>query len=374
MKTRENNIEAFFALLRAGLWETEVQLSMFGNIDFSEVCRIADEQSVVGVVAAGLEHIHDIKFPKDISFSFAGTAIQLEHRNMAMNTFLTKLYDQLQKMGIYSILVKGQGIAQCYERPLWRSAGDIDLLLNAEDYEKAKQWLLTVGKVCEDENDYKRHIEFLVGSWDIELHGSLRSELWGGIDRVIDEVQNDVFFSGSVRSWQNGNTTIFLPAPDNDVIFVFTHILQHFFRGGIGLRQICDWCRLLWTYREKIDKKLLEKRLKKMGVMTEWRTFAAMAVGWLGMPVEAMPLYLEKRKYVHKAKRLCDIIMASGNFGYNRDLSYKAKKSFFVRMVISLYYRTYDFIKQAMIFPMDACRAYLGIWKTGLGVVSKRIN
>ena len=104
-----------------------------------------------------------------------------------------------------------------------------------------------------------------------------------------------------MRSWMNGKTLVFLPSADNDVIIVFTHILAHFFYGGIGLRQVCDWCRLLWTYRDIIDRKLLEKRLWRMGVMTEWESFAALAVDYLGMPVEAMPFYYDSHKWSRKA-------------------------------------------------------------------------
>lgn len=54
----------------------------------------------------------------------------IEQRNKGMNIFISELIDKLQKEDIYAILVKGQGIAQCYEKPLWRSSGDIDLLLS----------------------------------------------------------------------------------------------------------------------------------------------------------------------------------------------------------------------------------------------------
>lgn len=40
--------DAFFALVRAGLWEREVQLLPYGEIDFSAVQSVAEEQSVVG--------------------------------------------------------------------------------------------------------------------------------------------------------------------------------------------------------------------------------------------------------------------------------------------------------------------------------------
>ena len=78
---------------------------------------------------------------------------------------------------------------------------------------------------------------------------------------------------------------------NEDALVVFTHFIKHFYKGGLGARQICDWCRLLWTYKETIDLGLLEIRLKTMGLMTEWKAFAAYAVDYLGMPSEAMPLY-----------------------------------------------------------------------------------
>ena len=47
---KDNTIEAFFALVRAGLWETEVQLASYGEVDYECILRIAREQSVVGLI------------------------------------------------------------------------------------------------------------------------------------------------------------------------------------------------------------------------------------------------------------------------------------------------------------------------------------
>ena len=369
---QSNNIDVFFALVSAGLWEKEVLLSSFGEISFDEVYRIAEEQSVVGLATAGIEHAIDIKIPQEIVLYFVGNALQIELHNKAMNAFVEDLYGRMQTIGLYSILMKGQGIAQCYERPLWRTAGDIDLLLNGDSYEQAKKWFRSFSQVDEDENVFRKRLNLTVDSWDVELHGTMRGELGGRIDRLIDEVQKDIFYGGNVRSWHNGKTTVFLPSLNGDVIFVFTHILQHFFRGGIGLRQICDWCRLLWTYKDSLDRGLLESRIKKAGIMSEWKAFAAFAVDYLGMPVETMPMYSSDKKWSRKAEKICSYVMDVGNFGHNRDMSYKSQSLFFKRMMISLKYRTSDFAKQVMVFPLDAVRAYWYIWGTGLKVVAKR--
>lgn len=374
MNKRESIVDAFLALVRAGLWEKEVRISELGNKDYDEIYRLSEEQSIIGLVAAGFEYASDVRVPQSVALSFAGAVMQLEQRNIAMNSFVEKLYGKLQKNRIYSILVKGQGIAQCYERPLWRVAGDVDLLLNGGDYNKTKDTIQLFGQLCIEENPYRKRVEFSIDGFNVELHGTMRGEIGRRIDTIIDDVQNDIFYGGNVRSWINGNTTIFLPSPDNDVIFVFTHILQHFFRGGIGLRQICDWCRLLWTYRETLDLKLLEKRLKKMGIMSEWHAFAALAVDKLGMPVDAMPFYSPAVKWKRKSRRICDYIIEVGNFGFNRDLSYKSKLPFLMRMIKSLYLRTEDFIKQVRIFPMDSVLAFFYVWKTGFNVVGRKLR
>ncbi len=90
---------------------------------------------------AGLEHVIDTKAPQEISLSLVGEALQLEQRNKSMNKFVADLVVKMRSVDIYAILVKGQGITQCYERPLWRACGDIDLLLSDSNYHKAVDFL-----------------------------------------------------------------------------------------------------------------------------------------------------------------------------------------------------------------------------------------
>ena len=307
------NTNAFLSLVRAGLWETYVQLLPFGNVDYEEIMRLAEEQSVVGLVTAGLEHVQDVKVPQADLLQLIGQSLQFEQRNKAMNQFIADIVDKMCLEGIYTLLVKGQGIAQCYERPLWRASGDVDFLLSESNYEKAKGFLLPLASDHKPDERYSKHLGMNIDQWYVEIHGTLRTGLSSRIDREVDAVQRDVFYGGNVRSWMNGKTMVFLPSPDNDVFFVFTHFIKHFYKEGMNLRQICDWCRLLWTFREKIDVTLLEKRLKKAGLIGEWKGFASLAVDYLGMPVDAMPFYDER--YKDKGTQLVEFILKgySGN-------------------------------------------------------------
>ena len=136
---------------------------------------------------------------------------------------------------------------------------------------------------------------------------------------------NAAFCEGKVRSWSNGGTQVFLLNADEDVVYVFTHMLQHFFKEGLGLRQVCDWCRLLYRYRSELDLRLLESRIRRMGLLSEWKAFGAFAVEYLGMPVESMSFYSDEQKWKKKADKICAFILEVGNMGHNRDMSYFEK-------------------------------------------------
>lgn len=376
MNNTEKTFNAFFALLRAGLWEKEVRHEPFGVVDFEALLQLAEEQSVVGLIAAGIEHIADTKPQKKDVLQFIGRTVQLEQRNQAMNYFIGVLVEKMREAGITVLMVKGQGVAQCYERPLWRSCGDVDFLLDVENFGKALEYLTPLAQHVDREESYSRHIGMTIDPWIVELHGSLRCGLSPKMDKVIDELQAESCGNGNVRIWKDGGTEVQLPGVNNDILFIFTHFLKHFYKGGIGLKQICDWCRLLWTYRDSIDVALLEQRLRKMGLMSEWKVFGAFAVEYLGMPLEAMPLLNENddsagssqvnEKLRRKAERICSFVMEVGNLGHNRDTSYYSKYPFLVRKAISMGWRICDLFRHARIFPLDSIRFFPKLMFDGL--------
>lgn len=360
----DRTIEVFLALVRAGLWEKEIHLSPSEKIDWNIIYRLSEEQSVSGLVLAGIER-SDVKPPQKLLLQWIGKVQLIEQRNKAMNAYVSHLIEQLRGNDIYALLVKGQGIAQCYERPQWRASGDVDLLLSEDNYNKAKSFLLQQANSHEEEAIQARHLAMTIDSWVVELHGTLRSCYFKKMDRTIDEVQNDVFYSGDVRSWQNGQTQVFLPSYNSDVFFVFTHIIKHFFREGVGLRQICDWCRLLWTGKESLNVDLLQQRIKSSGIMSEWKAFASFAVNYLGMPIESMPLYSSERKWLRKARRINAYILSVGNFGHNRD-NINKESNYLVRKIKAFERRIRDAVNHFMIFPFDTITVFNMVLQLGI--------
>lgn len=370
---KDHNIQAFFALLQAGLWGGgNPDMRIDGTTDWEEVYRLATEQSVLGLILAGLEH-SDVKPPQMLLLQWIGEVQIIEKRNKEMNGFIAELIEKLRKNDIYALLVKGQGVAQCYEKPLWRVYGDVDLLLDDENYQKAKELLIPLSEVTESEDVAKKHLALKINVFEVELHGKMPFGISCRADDVVDEMLEDSLLKGRVSKWSVDETDVLLPNPDNHIVIVFTHFLRHFFIEGVGLRQICDWCRLLYSYRDSLNYELLESRIKAMGLMSEWKAFGALAIEYLGFPKDSMPLLkvnvdLNARSAMplglsknlkKKADRILELVLESGNFGHNKDLSYRTRYSGITYKIVAAWRRLKDFASLIPVFPLDAPRFYL---------------
>lgn len=375
MAFKYRSIETFFLLVKAGLFgRTEnIEGSLLDGVDWAEVYQLAKEQSMRGIVAEGIEAIraewsktHDTPFmPREWVLKFARIALLQEQRNLKMNKFVAVLINRLREKDIYALLLKGQGVAQCYKNPLRRACGDVDLLLSEEDYQKAKNHLLPFASFSKEGNKYKKEVAIKISQWVVELHGSLRCGFSSRIDKELDKVYHDTFNDRNVRSWMNGTVEVFMLGEEDEVFYVFAHLLNHFYKSGVGIRQICDWCRLLWTFRDSLDLSALEARLKKMKLMSEWRSFGMFAVEFLGMPEEAMPFYCEDERWRGKARKILAFVLKTGNMGNNRRGEVKTY-SYLSRKINSSGQRICDLANHFTIFPLNTLRFLPKIFLNGL--------
>ena len=376
MAFNNNTIESFFLLVRAGLFGRTDGIEDFqpDGVDWEEVYRLADEQSVVGLVADGIDLIR-VEFskthpdtplvPEDWSLRFVTVILQQEQCNLGMNRFVEQLIGRLQRRNVYAILLKGQGLAQCYPNPLRRAYGDVDLLLREEDYQKALDFLLPFSSMSMIENEHKKDFALMIDNWLIELHGSLRCGFSSRIDRELDKIYHDSIDGENVRFWMNGKVQVPLLGKEDDVFYVFVHFLNHFYKGGVGIRQICDWCRLLWTFRDSLDLIAVESQLKRMKLMSEWRAFGMFAVEYLGMPEEGMPFFSKDEKWKRKARQILAFILKTGNMGNNRKGEFGVDP-YLKRKVKSFGQRLKDLTNHFAIFPLDTLRFFPSIFMNGL--------
>ena len=316
----------FLQLIKVGLWGERhlpslIEAVQKGGFVWEDVIDLAQQQASVGVVVDALTKLpQELKPSKVIYFNIVALVSDIEKENQKMNDFAPVLMGKLKGKGIDSLLLKGQGVALCYPKPLHRQSGDIDLLIPDEaQFMKAGKLMKLISDSWDwDENS--QHAEFEAMGFVIELHGKYGFTICPKTTRNLlawnekrlsfvkdsEEVKDDAHAKRSV----NG---LILPSIQFDAVFIFAHMLNHFMTGGVGLRQISDWMMLMNTYAEKIDLAMLEEDLRFLGMTKFWKAFASLAVVLLGFPKGKMPLY--DAQYDKKVAVLMDAIFKTGNFG-----------------------------------------------------------
>lgn len=308
----------FFSLLRSGMYGTPIPESELpGSIDWEAIIALAKKHVVLGIIIESVRFLPERLRPSGpIAAGMNRFALGLIQTNIILDRTVARLVEFFKQHGIDGVLLKGAGVARYYREPQMRQSGDIDFYVGKTVYKKAVA--LCREKLSEDndaDSETEKHFDFHMDGVLIELH-RLASRIYSPSRNkrfqrwTVEELEH----SPDRRVLTVGDTDIALPSYDFDAIFIFYHAWAHFIKGGIGLRQLCDWAMIFHTHSADIDAERLKENLARFGLTTGWKLFACIAVRYLGVSGDKIPLY--DPSYDKKSEKILAEILAGGNFGY----------------------------------------------------------
>ena len=361
----------FFALLRSGLWnEVPERASFAGGVDWEDLYRLSFAQTVVPLLTDGINRLPQEFLPMDRPERldpFLADLMATAKRNRTLDAFIPKLFHALD--GIPTVLVKGQSLAQDYPDPERRQPGDIDLLLLPSSYEAAKAVLLPKATKVLEEEGAIWHQGMRFHSVEVEIHGSISTLMSRKLDRKLAALLEEQFQAGSFPTVSIGGVDIPVPEAGFNAVYIFVHMLQHYWSGGVGLRQLIDWMTFVSVHKREIHPVILEKRLEDLGLLHVWKVFTGFAQEYLGCPEEKMPLAAAPD--AGKDARIWRYIRRCGNFGKNVDRTRK-EESYLVRKIHSFWRLVVaDRLRHFPIFPKESIRFFLGAFGYGLQRLAK---
>ena len=360
----------FFALLRSGLWnEVPERASFAGGADWEALHDLAFRQTVVPLVTDGINRLPKELLPAEPERldPFLGDLMATSNRNRVLDAFIPKLFDALA--GIPVVLVKGQALAQDYPDPERRQPGDIDLLLLPSSYEAAKDILLPKSTTVLDEEKEIWHQGMRFRSVEVEIHGSISTLMSRKLDRKLAALLEEQFDGRPFPAVSIGGAEIPVPDADFNAVYIFVHFLQHYWSGGVGLRQLVDWMTFVSVHKRDIHPVVLEVRLRDLGLLRLWKVFTGFAQEYLGCPVEKLPLAAAPD--TAKNARIWRYIRRSGNFGKNVDRTRK-EEAYLVRKIHSLWRLVIaDRLRHFPVFPKESVRFFMGAFGYGLQRLAK---
>ena len=359
----------FLSLLSAGIWNQVPAESLFASgADWEEIYRIAYEQTVVGHVTDGINHLGEALMPTVEQLDpFLGDMMGTEQRNRQLDSFIPFLFKALSSLPV--VLIKGQSIARDYPDPLRRQPGDIDLLLPPSSYEAAKAILLPKATKIQPEAPAIYHQGFFYRSIEVEIHGSIQTLMSPRLDRKLARLQAEMFEKREFSTQTIAGKEIPVPNPGFNAIYILVHFLHHYWAGGVGLRQLTDWMVYVSVHKREIDPILLEERLEELGLKGLWQSFAGFVVAHLGCPPEKMPLWTDR--YARRYPRIWAWLKRSGNFGKKIEKNRKEEK-YLIRKLHSFWELVLvNRLRHIRTFPRESVRYFFGAFTYGLGRLAR---
>ena len=304
---------ALLVLLRAGLWEREVEDSScfpLTEAEWKQVYLLSRQQTVTGIVFQGVQSLPEELLPSELLLvRWMAETDAIERKNRRMNQVLTSLVKMFTTLGVCPVLQKGQGVALFYEKPLWRECGDIDFYFGSEqEFEKVRHFV----RRCKlrEEKMADRSISYAWKGVEIEHHTRLLDLHNPFLRHYAGQLAHRYGYSHILLE-ENGETEITVPSPVLNLLLQSLHILKHALGWGIGLRQLCDMARTCYMLHQEFDAAEMKKISLRLGLGRWHRLLHACLVNHLGLPMECLP-YPDRAS---DASPLLDIIWRGGNFG-----------------------------------------------------------
>ncbi len=215
-------------------------------------------------------------------------------------------------------ILKGFASSLYYMDPLMRSMGDVDFLVDTDDFERAADVLKNNGYESADKK-HDVHDVYFGKVCRCEMHFQPSGIPRGKAGVKIRKYLSDLLPCSKKVQTELGE--VIVPSTFHHGLIILLHMCHHLTGDGLGLRHLCDWAVYINSIGENEFLKMFEKILKDIGLWEFAKTMTLISCKYLGCPQMKWAMDADQRlaDYI-----LIDIIIG-GNFGQkNADRSHES--------------------------------------------------
>lgn len=302
------------SLLRAALFGEKLDASAFAEANWKQILRLADIQAVSSLALDGMGMLpaSALRMPLGEKLSHIGKMQRLEQVNMLNRCVIVKIDKVLKSEGIPVVFMKGQTTALRYPNPLHRTPGDIDFVVNPKDFKMTMEVLEKIGTV-DHGLVHEHHGMAWVNGVTVEPHYKVHNYQCPSTDHAMQEMFASVFPS-ELSSADMDEYAVPVFPPTFESVFLISHMVNHVYEEGLGLRQVIDYAMFLHRCADKVNWMQHHEYLHRMHMERSWRIFTCICVDYLGMPLPSQVEPFSNQEKVWAEKMMADI-MRVGNFG-----------------------------------------------------------
>lgn len=176
--------------------------------------------------------------------------------------------------------VKGWYVRTLYPVPELRTFGDIDILINKYDRQKAHEIFIENGYTIKE--NWEPTYSYDKGALRCEVHTELMDSDIGKGEQVIS------YFSDALKTAQRDTGERFSPEKNLHLMYLFCHLAKHLYNGGAGIRMYMDIALFLKANSDTLDFEKLYENSKKLHIDCFFKTVIFACCQWfeIDLPFE----------------------------------------------------------------------------------------
>lgn len=285
------------------------------DADFNEIFDFAYAQGAWQTVFLAVKQSENAALINPDLFKELNTKFLLSClKNQEKLEFINEVMSTLESQGIEVCVLKGQSLAKLYAEPDCRISGDVDLLVDLKDEQKAIEIMRKFDFQVEIRPDSSNHSKcthpvFGIVELHISLYYDIMSDVWFDNIQMLTE---DFVTSDGVKT---------LGITDN-YIYVTLHAVKHFLSNGLGLRQIMDLLLFTKVYKDKIDKSRVDATFSHLKYQSFINNLTGIGIKYLNFEKEEL---FDCEYNEHQIDKILEDVEIGGLFGKND----KQRKDFF---------------------------------------------
>lgn len=354
------NYDLLFKLLRLALNVNEdaVASQQIDEEKWERLYEQADDQTLLGIAYAGVMKLELGKRPSlSMMLQWESDVEMIRGWNKLLCEECVRLTQFFKARGFASAILKGQANARLYPDPFLRQPGDIDIWVGGGK-EKIIE-LLKKENLLQASFEMGHHVNMVSSAPDVDIEVHYKPS--SGNMNFFSSRRMLKYLNKEIECSELATEGFFVPSIKFALVMQLSHILHHFIKDGIRLRQLVDYFVLLRASTE-MDRCEVSALLKSFGLYR-----IAGAVMWLLQEIFHVDksLLLCKADVSRGKKLLCEI-MRNGNFEHCVDVRKKWIFWWLNKRKKSLRHLGFD--------PMETLGAEVYYWASFMRNLSLRIR
>ncbi len=245
--TEKDNL--ILQLCRAGIWNEKFKIPT--SVEWKEVFDKAITQGIGGIVCDAINNNQDgsIKIDTIQLMQLIAHTFELEANYNKVVNAIQQIAALCEDNQIKMLLFKGYALSLLYPRPEHRPMGDVDFYCFGN---QPKLDALLEKELNIRPKKSSHHTIFNLDGVEFENHITLFEDDCHRSNRITEKDCQEALKVKQIDI-RIGNTSLFVPNPNLNALFITRHSSGHFATENIQIRHLLDWAFFVKTYHEEID-------------------------------------------------------------------------------------------------------------------------